>query len=99
MGSVKDLEILSPPHQLREGKGRFHFSDRYSVFDWGEMPNPIPQKGASLAISSAYFFELLEEKGIKTHYLGLVEDGKVKTLGELRSPSSVILMYLEPASL
>ncbi|GAG55731.1 unnamed protein product, partial [marine sediment metagenome] len=40
-GSVKDLEILSRPEDNKMGIGRFHFSDRYSVFDWGEMPDHL----------------------------------------------------------
>ena len=55
------------------GIGRFHFSDRYSVFDWGEMPDHIEGKGAALCLMGAYCFEHLEEKGVKTHYRGLVE--------------------------
>jgi phosphoribosylaminoimidazole-succinocarboxamide synthase len=37
MGSVKDLEILVELTEGRMGVGRFHFPDRYSVFDWGKM--------------------------------------------------------------
>ena len=60
------------------GVGRFHFSDRYSVFDWGEMPDQIEGKGAALCLMGAYCFEQLEEKGVKTHYRGLLmQMGKV----------------------
>jgi phosphoribosylaminoimidazole-succinocarboxamide synthase len=41
MGSVKDLTILKKPEGLQEGLGKFSFSDRYSVFDWGQMPDHI----------------------------------------------------------
>ena len=44
MGSVKDLEILKKSSDNSMGLGRFHFSDRYSVFDWGEMPDQIKAK-------------------------------------------------------
>ena len=88
MGSVKDLLILEPPSQNRCGRGRFFFSNRYSVFDWGEMPDHIPDKGASLCLISAYFFEKLEARGVKTHYLGLVEDEKVKPLSDVNERSS-----------
>src|SRR5690554_4159734 len=74
MGSVKDLEIIKKPASDTMGVGRFHFSDRYSVFDWGEMPDTIPCKGAALCLMGAYCFERLEEKGIKTHYKGLVDN-------------------------
>ncbi|MBM3309846.1 MAG: phosphoribosylaminoimidazolesuccinocarboxamide synthase, partial [Candidatus Altiarchaeales archaeon] len=90
MGSVKDLEIIVKPTKTKIGTGRFHFSDRYSVFDWGEMPDHIPHKGAAIAILGAYFFERLEEKGILTHYNGLVEGGKPKKLSDIKKPSNIM---------
>lgn len=86
MGSVKDLQVLKAPSDSALGIGRFSFSDRYSVFDWGEMPDCIPDKGKAIAILAAYFFERLEEAGIATHYAGLVEDGVTKRLAELTKP-------------
>lgn len=101
MGSVKDLKVLKPPVTEESGIGRFFFSDRYSVFDWGEMPDYIQNKGASLCLVSAYFFERLEEKGIKTHYLGVVENGKPKRLAELSGPANSmevrLLRVIKPA--
>lgn len=38
----------------------FEFSDRYSVFDWGEMPDQLDGKGTALAIMGKSFFEYLE---------------------------------------
>ncbi|MEM3746657.1 MAG: phosphoribosylaminoimidazolesuccinocarboxamide synthase, partial [Thermoproteota archaeon] len=61
MGSVKDLEVIEKPTRNRMGIGRFHFSDRYSVFDWGEMPDQIEGKGAALCLMGSYCFERLEE--------------------------------------
>lgn len=100
MGSVKDLNVLKKPNENQEGIGRFKFSDRYSIFDWGEMPDLIPYKGEAIALLGAYFFEKLEEMGFKTHYIGLVEDGKAKKLSQLEKPSSEmeikLLNVLEP---
>ncbi len=90
MGSVKDLEVLIEPTPEKTGIGRFHFSDRYSVFDWGEMPDHIPLKGAAITIMSAYFFEKLEKEGIKTHYRGVVEKGQVKRLSQVEGLPSVM---------
>ena len=91
MGSVKDLEIIKKPTKARMGVGRFHFSDRYSVFDWGEMPDHIEGKGAALCLMGAYCFERLEEKGIKTHYRGLVgKNGRVLHFDELEEPTNVM---------
>ena len=72
MGSVKDLLVLEPAYENREGIGNFVFSDRYSVFDWGEMPDHILNKGRSLAVMAAFNFEQLEHRGIRTHYQGLI---------------------------
>lgn len=94
MGSVKDLQIVQPASDESLGRGRFLFSDRYSVFDWGEMPDHIPYKGTAIALLGAYFFEKLEEKGIRTHYLGLVEDGAIKRLAELRQPVNIMEVKL-----
>ncbi|MEN3185796.1 MAG: phosphoribosylaminoimidazolesuccinocarboxamide synthase [Atribacterota bacterium] len=94
MGSVKDLIVLASPLEDTAGKGKFLFSDRYSVFDWGEMPDHIPHKGESLCLIGAHFFEKLEKMGIRTHYLGLEEEGKIKRLSELESPSSIMVVQL-----
>jgi len=94
MGSVKDLIVMEKPLKEKTGRGRFIFSDRYSVFDWGEMPDHIPDKGKSLCISAAYFFEKLESRGIGTHYFGLVEDGQLKKLSEIKVPVDIIPMVM-----
>jgi len=90
MGSVKDLTVLESPSREHPGRGRFAFSDRYSVFDWGEMPDHIPQKGEALCIAAAYFFEKLEKIGIPTHYLGLVEEEQAKYLSQVNIPVNIM---------
>lgn len=91
MGSVKDLEITKKPTKDVMGIGRFHFSDRYSVFDWGEMPDHIDGKGAALCLMGAYCFERLERAGINTHYRGLVtQDGKLVAFEELKQPTNIM---------
>ncbi len=94
MGSVKDVRIITPVTTDSPGIGIFAFSDRYSVFDWGEMPDMIRNKGAALCIIGAYLFEALEKQGIGTHYIGLVEDGKPKRLAELGRPSNLMQVKL-----
>ncbi|MGB6369894.1 MAG: phosphoribosylaminoimidazolesuccinocarboxamide synthase, partial [Atribacterota bacterium] len=90
MGSVKDLTVIEKPLKNKSGRGRFIFSDRYSVFDWGEMPDHIPNKGKSLCVSAAYFFEKLETIGIKTHYFGLVEDNETKKFADIKRPADTM---------
>lgn len=94
MGSVKDLKILQPATADRSGIGLFTFSDRYSVFDWGEMPDMISQKGTALCIIGAFLCEELEKKGIGTHYLGLMENGEAKRLSDLKGPSNQMKVRL-----
>jgi phosphoribosylaminoimidazole-succinocarboxamide synthase len=95
MGSVKDLEVIQKPTRDVMGIGRFHFSDRYSVFDWGEMPDHIDGKGEALCLMGAYCFEWLEDKGVETHYRGLVDkNGKVVTFEEIDAPTSIMEVNL-----
>lgn len=61
-GSVKDL--------YQDGERLiFDYSDRYSIFDWGEMPDQIPHKGEALAAMASLFFEYLKSEGIDSHYV------------------------------
>jgi len=94
MGSVKDLIVLQKPEAGSTGTGRFTFSDRYSVFDWGEMPDLIPHKGAAIALLSAYFFEKLERMDILSHYTGLVEEDNVKKLAGIVKPTNTMEIKL-----
>jgi phosphoribosylaminoimidazole-succinocarboxamide synthase len=89
MGSVKDLTILEQAFENKAGRGNFGFSDRYSIFDWGEMPDHIKNKGRALAVMAAYNFEELEKRGIKTHYRGLVTaDDKLIRFSDLKEGSN-----------
>jgi phosphoribosylaminoimidazole-succinocarboxamide synthase len=94
VGSVKDLEVLQKPTKDKMGLGRFYFSDRFSVFDWGEMPDHIDKKGEALALMGAYCFERIAEKSVRTHYKGLIENGKPVMFKELQQPSSVMEVSL-----
>jgi phosphoribosylaminoimidazole-succinocarboxamide synthase len=94
MGSVKDLSVVEEPTQNKLGTGFFVFSDRYSVFDWGEMPDHIPNKGSSLAIITSHFFEILRKRGIPNHYLGAVIDGKTFNFNKVDKPFNTIRVKL-----
>jgi|SRR5271163_2655818 len=56
-GSVKNVwqSASDPDHLL------FEFTDDYSVFDWGKMPDQIAHKGRSLALIGTYFFRLFAD--------------------------------------
>ena len=53
-GSVKDVYGIAG-----QGPYVFDFSDRYSIFDWGEMPDSLPGKGEALAVMGDLFFRHL----------------------------------------
>jgi phosphoribosylaminoimidazole-succinocarboxamide synthase len=82
MTSVKNFRVTEPATGTGLGRGVFEFTDDYSVFDWGKMPDEIPDKGASLCTMGAFNFELLEEHGVPTHYRGVVQDGEVVALSD-----------------
>jgi len=95
MGSVKDLQVIQKPTTTAMGTGQFLFSDRYSVFDWGEMPDHIEGKGAALCLMGAYCFEQLEKLGVMTHYRGLVDaKGKAVRVADLKNPSNIMEVSL-----
>jgi len=52
-GSVK--KIWKPESQ--NDKLWFQFTDAYSVFDWGKMPDDIENKGKSLTLMGEHFFK------------------------------------------
>lgn len=53
-GSVKNVRGEVSAESLL-----FEFSDRYSVFDWGEMPDQLDEKGKTLSIMGKSFFQYL----------------------------------------
>lgn len=61
-GKVKNVYALDA--QTLE----FEFSDRVSVFD-KIIPSDIPFKGETLCRTAAYWFEVCQKAGIRTHFL------------------------------
>jgi phosphoribosylaminoimidazole-succinocarboxamide synthase len=80
MTSVKEFRVETEPGESTLGRGAFAFTDDYSVFDWGKMPDSIPRKGAALCTMGACNFELLEAAGVPTHYRGVTLEGRTVDL-------------------
>lgn len=59
-GSVKNLRRVKEPSGSKPGLYIFEYTDDYSIFDYGKMPDSIAGKGATMAVMSAYIFEQLE---------------------------------------
>ena len=49
----------------------FEYSDRYSLFDWGEMPDHLEKKGIALAMMGHLFFEAMSKANIPHHHLSM----------------------------
>lgn len=92
MGSVKELIVFAKPTLDAYGLGNFRFSDRFSVFDYGEMPDLISGKGSALAIMAAVGFERLADlTDVKSHYEGLTKkNNETVSVFELTEPSDVM---------
>lgn len=67
-GSVKDVYRFDENHLL------FDFSNRYSLFDWGAMPDEIPGKGAALASFSRNLYCKLETSDFWQKYLSVNDE-------------------------
>ena len=94
MTSVKEFRVAEPATADALGRGAFVFTDDYSVFDWGKMPDAVPDKGASLCAMGAFNFELLEAAGVPTHYRGVVADGETVSLDEADEPPTEMAIDL-----
>lgn len=75
----------------------FKFTDNISVFD-KIIPTTIPDKGKSLCLSAAFWFERLSALGIKNHFVELKSSNEmiVKKYSILQKPTSKDKNYLIP---
>ncbi len=55
-GSVKDVHGIAGQDPYV-----FSYSNRYSIFDWGQMPDLLEGKGEALAVMGDLFFRILED--------------------------------------
>ncbi|MCR4335046.1 MAG: phosphoribosylaminoimidazolesuccinocarboxamide synthase [archaeon] len=79
MGSVKNLTVEKEAIDDSMGIGVFEFTDDYSVFDYGKMPDTIPNKGEALCKQASYNFKELEKKfEIKTHFRKLMGKNRMQ---------------------
>lgn len=104
MGSVKDLKLEKPATAEEAGIGVFHFTDDYSVFDYGKMPDTIPSKGEALCRMAAFNFKELGKLGVKSHFRRLVAGNEMEVdlvqvlypqKGELKQGMTNYLVPLE----
>jgi len=70
-GKVKEV------YQSDDDTLEFVYTDSISVFD-KIIPSKIPHKGLTLCKTSQFWFERLNEEGIRNHYLGSTPEGRMK---------------------
>lgn len=76
-GSVKDIR-----GEQQEDHLIFEYSDRYSIFDWGEMPDHLQDKGRALSFMADALFSLVN----KPHHGECLVDESLSAV-ELMNPS------------
>ncbi|WP_152363210.1 phosphoribosylaminoimidazolesuccinocarboxamide synthase [Microlunatus speluncae] len=87
--STKDLHILDEPTSNGPGVGAFDYTDHYTVFHYGRMPDAIPGKGEASAQMAARTFELLTKAGILTHFRRFRPPNRIEfDLGHVPAPGS-----------
>lgn len=72
--STKDAEVIKRPSEGAPGEAILRFSDRYSVYDFGPLPDIIPGKGAASCAMAVRSFELLADAGVPTHFVERVSE-------------------------
>ena len=70
-GKVKDVYDVNG-HLLE-----FVFTDKISVFD-KIIPTIIPNKGETLCRTSAFWFQMLKNRGIKTHFMEFIPPNRMR---------------------
>lgn len=70
-GKVKEV------YEVSSDELEFVFTDQISVFD-KVIPTLIPHKGETLCRTAAHWFRVVEDLGIRTHFLGLEEGQRMR---------------------
>ncbi|MCE0536042.1 hypothetical protein LWF15_11025 [Kineosporia rhizophila] len=85
--STKNLTTLTPPSSEHEGVGVFEYTDHYTVFHYGRMPDSIPGKGEATCRMAAFNLQLLEKAGIATHFRRFIAPNQIEfDLAHLPNP-------------
>jgi len=78
LGSVKDLKVIKKASENSFGTGIFSFTDDFSVFDYGKMPEKISGKGEALCRMASYNFEKISELNLFSHFEEFIAPNKMK---------------------
>ena len=76
--STKNLEVIEPPTAAREGVGVFEYTDNFTVFHYGRMPDLIPGKGEAICRMAVFNFMMLEAAGVPTHFRRFIAPNRIE---------------------
>ena len=85
-GSVKNVNVLKEATEKEAGLAFFDYTDSYSVFDYGRMPDLIPNKGECISRMAAFNFKELGKKGFKSHFIKMDENKMYVRLYRVLNP-------------
>jgi len=103
--STKNLEIIEAPTATRTGIGIFEYTDHYTVFHYGRMPDLIPGKGEATCRMAVFNFLRLHEAGVPTHFRRFIAPNRIEfDLARVPDPGSESLIlgtgnYLIPVQI
>src|SRR2546425_1849627 len=70
-GKVKEV------YEVSDAELEFVFTDQISVFD-KVIPSLVPHKGETLCRTSAYWFNVVQGLGIRTHFLRVADGNRMR---------------------
>lgn len=76
--STKNLTVVDEPTTTRSGVGIFEFTDDYSVFHFGKMPDRIPGKGEAICRMAVFNLGLLAAAGVPTHFRRFLPPNRIE---------------------
>jgi phosphoribosylaminoimidazole-succinocarboxamide synthase len=92
-GKAKSVYRTGVPQELV-----VEFRDDITAFDGGKKAN-LAEKGMLNARVSAFFFEILEKAGIRTHFLGMIDPSTMRVRTLTMIPLEVIVRNVAAGSL
>ena len=76
--STKNLQIIEPATTAAGGVGVFEYTDNYTVFHYGRMPDVIPGKGEAICRMAVANFMMLEAAGVPTHFRRFIAPSRIE---------------------
>ncbi len=76
--STENLKVIEPPTAAMSGVGVFEYTDHYTVFHYGRMPDLIPGKGEAVCRMAVTNFLMLKAAGVPTHFRRFIAPNRIE---------------------